>query len=113
MGDPRSVPEIGAALELFEQWERAVNDPGAAELLQQAFEELEDYEGSEYRAFVQNVRRANIRRLLTQLSRVRVGDLANWAGYTVILESNPEVQTVIAEQPELKSLLDAFVDAHR
>jgi hypothetical protein len=113
MGDPRSVPEIGAALRLFEAWEKAVDDPGAAELLQQAFEQLDDYAEDEHEAFVRNVRLANTRRLLNQLSRVRVSDLANWAGYSAILQSSAEAQAVIAQQPELGKVLDAFVDAHR
>lgn len=113
MGDPRSVPEIGAALELFSRWEKAPDDPGAADLFTRALEQLADCEEQEHQAFIRNVRLANTRRLLNQLSRVRVSDLANWAGYSAILQSSGEAQSVIAEQPELKKVLDAFVEAHR
>jgi len=117
MGDPRSVPEIGAAVELFGEWEKALDDPGAADLFTQALEQLDDYVEAEpdtpHRSFIENVRLANIRRLLTQLSRVRASDLGNWAGYTVVLTSRPEVPTVVARQPQLKAVLDAFVEAHR
>lgn len=113
MGDPRSVPEIGAALELFARWEKAPDDPGAADLFSKALEQLDDCGEQEHQAFSRNVRLANTRRLLNQLSRVRVSDLANWAGYSAILRSSPEVERVAAEQPELKNVLDAFVDAHR
>ena len=113
MGDPRSVPEIGAALRLFEQWEKALGDPGAADLFAQALEQLDDCEEAEHATFIRNVRLANTRRLLNQLSRVRVSDLANWAGYSAILQSSAEAQAVIAQQPELRNVLDAFVQAHR
>ncbi|HET7672427.1 MAG TPA: hypothetical protein VFK84_18610 [Burkholderiales bacterium] len=112
MGDPRSVPEIGAALELFDRWERAPGDPGAADLFARALEHLDDCEEPEHHAFIRNVRLANTRRLLNQLSRVRVSDLANWAGYGAILQSSAEAQTVIAEHPDLRKVLDAFLDAH-
>jgi hypothetical protein len=113
MGDPRSVPEIGAALELFARWEKAPDDPGAADLFTRALEQLDDCEEPEHQAFIHNIRLANIRRLLSQLSRVRPGDLASWVGYTVILESRGEVQALIAERPELKKAVQAFVEAHR
>lgn len=113
MGDPRSVPEIGAAIELFEQWEKAPGDPGAADLFAQALEQLDDCEEPEHAAFIRNVRLANTRRLLNQLSRVRVSDLANWAGYSAILASSAEARAVIAEQPELRNVLEAFVEAHK
>lgn len=117
MGDPRSVPEIGAAIELFEEWEKAVGDPGAADLFARALEQLDDYLDAEpdtpHRTFIANIRIANIRRLLVQLSRVRPGDLGNWAGYAAVLTSRPEVRTVLSRQPELKTAVDAFVEAHR
>ena len=117
MGDPRSVPEIGAALELFEEWEKAVGDPGAADLFTQALEQLDDHLDAgpdmPHRKFIDNIRVANIRRLLVQLSRVRPGDLGNWAAYAVVLSSRPEVAAVLARQPELKAGVDAFLDAHK
>ena len=96
MGDPRSVPEIGAA-----------------DLFARALEQFDDCGEQEHRAFIRNVRVAKTRRLLNQISRVRVGELANWAGYSAILQSSAEAQTVIAEHPELRKVLDAFLDAHK
>ena len=117
MGDPRSVPEIGAAVELLEEWEKALADPGAADLFAQALEQLDDYVEAEpdtpHRTFIDNLRRSNLRRLLSQISRVRASDLGNWAGYSVVLTSRREVGALVGEQPELKAGLDAFVDAHR
>ena len=113
--DPRSVPEIAEAAALFEAWERSVNDVDAAKRFTEAVELLEDYLSGEpdspHRAFVRNLKRANSRRLLERLSAVDRRDFGLWVEYaaTALAAVKPEVEELLAAQPELRTRLETFL----
>jgi hypothetical protein len=113
---PRSIPEIREAITLFESWERSVNDQAAAKRFTEAVQLLDDYLEAEpdtpYKAFIQNLRVSNTRRLLQQLARVDKKDFSTWLEYALAVLSvvDKEVEAVMATQPELKKDYDAFLD---
>jgi len=114
MHSARSVPEIREAIELFESWERSINDLNAARGFTQAVQILEDYLEYEpdtpHRAFVQNLKLSNTRRLLQQLARVDRKDFALWLEYALAALSAVEKETrsAMAMNPELKRDLESF-----
>jgi hypothetical protein len=111
---PRTVPEIRAAIELFEAWERSINDLHAAKGFTEAVQVLDDYLESEpdspHRAFIQNLRLSNTRRLLQHLTRLDRNDFSLWLEYALaaLAAVDKEAQSVIEAHPELKKDLDAF-----
>jgi hypothetical protein len=111
---PRAVPEIRAAVALFEAWERSINDLHAAKGFTEAVQILDDYlecePDSPHKAFIQNLRLSNTRRLLQQLTRVDRKDLSLWLEYAlaVLAVVDNEAQSVMAANPELKQDLDSF-----
>jgi hypothetical protein len=112
---PRSVPEIGEAIELFEKWERAFDDPAAAAHFTEAVGLLDDYlEGepdSPHRGFVQNLRLSNTRRLLQHLAKVDKRDFGRWLAYAIAVASlvDKEAESAMAAQPALRKDYDAFL----
>ena len=112
---PRSVPEIRDAIALFEKWERAINDPASAQGFQQAIETLDDYlecePDSPHKAFIQNLRISNTRRLLQLLARVEKKDFSVWFEYVVVVAAvvDREAESVMAAQPELRADYEAFI----
>jgi hypothetical protein len=115
--NPRAVPEIREAIALFEAWERSINDLHAAKGFIEAVQMLDDYLECEpdtpHRAFIQNLRLSNTRRLLQQLTRVDRRDFSLWLEYAlaVLAAVEKEAQSVIGANPELKKDLDAFKQA--
>ena len=113
--DPRCVPEIAEAAALFEAWERSVNDVDAAKRFTEAVELLDDYLSGEpdspHRPFVQNLKRANTRRLLERLSAVDRRDFGLWVEYaaTALGAVKPEVEAILAAKPDLRTRLEAFL----
>jgi|SRR6185295_10821147 len=111
---PRDVPEIREAVALFEAWERAINDLHAAKGFTEAVQILDDYlecePESPHRAFVQNLRLSNTRRLLQQLTRVDRRDFSLWLEYALaaLAAVGDEAQSALAADPGLKKDLDAF-----
>lgn len=110
----RSVPEIREAIALFESWERSINDLHAAKGFTEAVQILEDYLECEpdtpHRAFIQNLKLSNTRRLLQQLARVDRKDFSLWLEYALAALSavDKEVASVMAANPDLGKDLDAF-----
>ncbi len=100
---------------LFEAWERNVRDPGAAQRFGEAVQLLDDYlEGepdSPHRAFIQNLKLANARRLIRLLGEVDKSDLSAWVGYADVLVRllDKEAQAAIAADASLKGALDGFL----
>jgi hypothetical protein len=113
----RSIPEIREAITLFESWERSINDEAAAKRFTEAVELLDDYLECEpdtpYKAFIQNLRVSNTRRLLQQLARVDRKDFAIWLEYALAVVSvvDKEAESAMATQPELRKDYDAFLGA--
>ena len=113
--DPRSVPELREASALFEAWERNVRDPGAAQRFGEAVQLLDDYlecePDSPHRAFVENLRLANVRRLIRLVGQVDKSDLSAWVEYADVLVRllDGEAQAAIAGDASLKGALDAFL----
>lgn len=111
---PRDVPEIREAVALFEAWERAINDLHAAKGFTEAVQILDDYlecePESPHRAFVQNLRLSNTRRLLQQLTRVDRRDFSLWLEYALaaLAAVGDEAKSALAADPGLKKDLDAF-----
>jgi hypothetical protein len=112
---PRTVPEIREAVALFESWERSINDLHAAKGFTQAVQILDDYLECEpetpHKAFIQNLRLSNTRRLLQQLARVDEKDFSLWLEYAlaVLAAVDKEAQSVMAANPELRKDLDSFM----
>jgi hypothetical protein len=112
---PRTVPEIREAIALFESWERSINDLHAAKGFTQAVQILDDYLECEpetpHKAFIQNLRLSNTRRLLQQLARVDEKDFSLWLEYAlaVLAAVDKEAQSVMAANPELRKDLDSFM----
>jgi hypothetical protein len=112
--NPRAVPEIREAVALFEAWERSINDLQAAKGFSEAVRILDDYlecePASPHRAFIQNLRLSNTRRLLQQLTRLDRTDFSLWLEYAlaVLAAVDNEAESVIAANPELKKDLDSF-----
>jgi hypothetical protein len=108
------VPEIREAIALFESWERSINDLHAAKGFTEAVQILEDYVECEpdtaHRAFIQNLRISNTRRLLQQLARVDKKDFSLWLEYALaaLAAVEKEAESVMAVNPELRKDLDAF-----
>lgn len=90
---PRSVPEISEAIELFEKWERSINDPAAAT----------------------GLRMSNTRQLLQLLSRVDRTNFSVWLEYALAVAAvvDKEAHALMAANPELKSDFDAFMGVWR
>ena len=115
MTSARGVPEIAEAAALFESWERSLNDPQAASRFTQAVELLDDYlecePDSPHRAYVQNLRVSNTRRLLQQLARVDKKDFGLWLEYALAVRSlvDEEAESVMRANPELREDLDKFL----
>lgn len=115
MHSARSVPEIREAIELFESWERSINDLHAARGFTEAVQILEDYLEYEpdtpHRAFVQNLKLSNTRRLLQQLAQVDRKDFSLWLEYALAALSavENEARSAMAANPELKKDLEAFL----
>jgi hypothetical protein len=111
----RSVPEIRAAAQLFEAWERNVRDPGAAQRFGEAVQMLNDYlecePDSPHRPFIENLKLANARRLLRLLGEVDKSDLSAWVEYADVLVRllEHEAQAAIAADASLKGEFDAFL----
>ena len=112
--NPRAVPEIREAIALFEAWERSINDLHAAKGFTEAVQMLDDYlecePDSPHKAFIQNLRVSNTRRLLQQLTRVDKRDFSLWLEYAlaVLAAVENEAQSVLAANPDLKKDLDSF-----
>ena len=110
----RSVPEIREAIALFESWERSIHDLHAAKGFTEAVQLLEDYLECEpdtpHRAFIQNLKFSNTRRLLQQLARVDRKDFSLWLEYALAALSavDKEAQSVMAANPDLRKDLDSF-----
>jgi len=100
---------------LFEAWERSPNDVDAAKRFTEAVELLDDYlsvePDSPHRGFVDNLKRANTRRLLERLSAVDRRDFGLWVEYaaTALGAVKLEVQAIVALQPDLRAKLEAFL----
>ena len=111
---PRDVPEIRDAVALFEAWERSINDLHAARGFAEAVQILDDYleyePDSPHRAFIQNLRLSNTRRLLQQLTRVDKKDFSLWLEYALaaLAAVEQEAHVVTAANPGLKQDVDAF-----
>ena len=114
MASARNVPEIREAVALFESWERSINDLHAAKGFTEAVQVLEDYLECEpdtpHRAFIQNLKLSNTRRLLQQLARVDRKDFSLWLEYALAALSavDKEAQSVMAANPDLRKDLDSF-----
>jgi hypothetical protein len=112
---PRSVPEIREAIALFEKWERAINDYNSAKAFTEAIELLDDYLECEpdtpHKAFIQNLRVSNTRRLLQLLTQVDKKDFGLWLEYALAAatEVDEEAQALLTAQPELRKDFDAFM----
>ena len=112
--NPRAVPEIREAIALFEAWERSINDLHAAKGFTEAVQMLDDYlecePDSPHKAFIQNLRLSNTRRLLQQLTRLDRRDFSLWLEYAlaVLAAVENEAQSVLAANPDLKKDLDSF-----
>ena len=113
--NPRSIPEIREAIELFEAWEASINHADAAKRFTEAMQLLDDYldyaPDSPHRQFVKNLRLSNTRRLLQQLAKVDRKDFGLWLEYALAVMAvvDHEAAPVIAANPELKADLDAFL----
>lgn len=113
-GNPRAVPEIRAAIALFESWERSINELHAAKGFTEAAQILDHYLEAEpdspHRGFIQNLRLSNTRRLLQQLARVDKKDFSLWLEYALaaLAAVENEAQSVMAAHPELRKDLDSF-----
>jgi len=111
---PRDVPEIRDAVALFEAWERSINDLHAARGFAEAVQILDDYleyePDSPHRAFIQNLRLSNTRRLLQQLTRVDKKDFSLWLEYALaaLAAVEQEAHVVTAANPGLKQDVDAL-----
>jgi hypothetical protein len=116
---PREIAEIREAIALFEKWERSINDHAAAKAFTEAVQLLDDYLDCEpdtpHRAFIQNLRLSNTRRLLQLLARVDKKDFAVWLEYAlaVAAEVDKEAEAVMIAQPALKKDFDAFMGVWR
>ena len=114
MASARNVPEIREAVALFQSWERSINDLHAAKGFTEAVQVLEDYLECEpdtpHRAFIQNLKLSNTRRLLQQLARVDRKDFSLWLEYALAALSavDKEAQSVMAANPDLRKDLDSF-----
>lgn len=114
MASARDVPEIREAVALFESWERSINDLHAAKGFTEAVQILEDYLECEpdtpHRAFIQNLKLSNTRRLLQQLARVDKKDFSLWLEYAIAALSavDKEAQSVMDANPDLRKDLDSF-----
>lgn len=114
MASARDVPEIREAVALFESWERCINDLHAAKGFTEAVRILEDYLECEpdtpHRAFIQNLKLSNTRRLLQQLARVDKKDFSLWLEYAIAALSavDKEAQSVMDANPDLRKDLDSF-----
>ena len=115
MHSARTVPEIREAIALFESWERSVNDLHAARGFTEAVQMLDDYLECEpetpHRAFIQNLKRSNTRRLLQQLARVDRKDFSLWLEYALAALSavDKEARCAVAADPDLRRDLEAFL----
>jgi hypothetical protein len=115
-GGPREVPEIAEAISLFESWERSIGDYAAAQSFTEAVQLLDDYLECEpdtpHRAFIQNLRVANTRRLLRQLAHVDSRDFGVWLEYALAVAGtlSKETRSVMASHPDLKKDFDAFMN---
>jgi hypothetical protein len=113
--NPRSVPEIREASALFEAWEHNVRDPGAAQRFAEAVQLLEDYlecePDSPHKAFIDNLKLSNTRRLLRLLRQVDKSDLSIWVEYANVLVRllDKETQSAVTADASLKAELDAFL----
>ena len=113
---PRSVPEIREAVALFEAWERSISDVDSARRFTEAVQLLDDYlecePDSPHKAFIQNLRLSNTRRLLRQLALVDRKDFSLWLEYalSVLAAVDKEAQSVMAANPQLRKDLDAFLN---
>ena len=111
----RSVPEIRDAIALFEAWEASINDVGAARGFTEAVQILDDFLECEpdtpHRAFIQNLKISNTRRLLQQLTKVDKKDFSLWLEYAVsaISAVNNEAESVMRAHPELKADFASFL----
>jgi hypothetical protein len=116
---PRDIPEIREAIALFERWERSINDHAAARAFTEAVQLLDDYLESDpdtpHRAFIQNLRVSNTRRLLQLLARVDKSDFSVWLEYAlaVAAEVDKEAEALMIAQPELKKDFEAFMGVWR
>jgi hypothetical protein len=111
----RSVPEIRAAIALFEAWEASINDVNAAKRFGEAMQLLDDYlesaPDSPHQQFVQNLRISNTRRLLQQLASVDRQDFGLWLEYALaaMALADREAATVMSANPQLRTDLDSFL----
>lgn len=116
MTAPREVPEIREAIALFEGWERAASDPAAARRFTEALELLDDYLECEpetpHAAFIRNLKLSHTRSLLRQLARVGREDFGVWLEYAIAVAAlvEREARSVMAQHPELRKEVDAFLD---
>ena len=114
-GSARAVPEIREAIALFEAWEASIDDLGAAKGFTEAVQILDDFlecdPDSPHRTFVQNLKIANTRRLLQQLSKVDKKDFSLWLEYAVSVTAvvSNEAESVMNAHPELKADFASFL----
>lgn len=116
MTDPRTVPDIADAIELFEQYERSCGDLSAIRGFAEAVEILNDYleyePGSPHRDFIQNLKFSYTRALLRKLAAVDKEDVTSWCEhiFTVLVPLQSESETLMVIYPELRADFDAFFD---
>jgi hypothetical protein len=114
-GSARSVPEIRQAIALFEAWEASINDLSAAKGFAEAVQILDDFLECEpetpHRAFIQNLRISNTRRLLQQLAKVDRKDFSLWLEYAVsaVAAVSNEAESLMNANPDLKKDFDSFL----
>jgi hypothetical protein len=114
-GSARSVPEIREAIALFEAWEASINDLSATKGFTEAVQILDDFlecePESPHRAFIQNLRISNTRRLLQQLAKVDKKDFSLWLEYAVsaVAAVSNEAESLMNANPDLKKDFDSFL----
>jgi hypothetical protein len=114
--DPRSVPEIREAIDLFESYERSSHNFEAAKKFSEAVRLLNDYVEGEpdtpYKSFIQNLRLAHTRSLLRHLARVNKKDFSAWAEhvFAVLVTANTEAEALMSDHPDLKKEFDEFFE---
>jgi hypothetical protein len=104
---------------LFESAETESDPERKFSCLEEALDLSDDFiadnPGAPDLTVVSNVRHSHLRRLVAQLAGMRNIDIAVWFNYIrlFLLRVEPEVDAVLAKDPELASLYRSFMDLWR
>ena len=111
--------DLSAALDLLRRSESSQDHEESADLLTDAIHLIDEYldenPDSAHAPRMRNLKLTHTRRILSDITNAGHLNFVEWAGYLLLLigKLEPEVQQLMAQDPNLRSGYDRFKKSHR